>query len=116
MKLARFIAALALVSCGGHVAGEQTSGRDPASSGTGAPACVLGAPGEWLCAGLGATLACPIAPATAGACVGSYPIDPAMPVYIHEGESCLECANGEGTVWTCESSGWQSGATLSCKT
>jgi hypothetical protein len=109
MKLTQLIVALALVSCG-----EQTSLHGQTGSGTGAPACVLGAPGEWLCAGLGVAPTCPIDPEASGPCVGSYPIDPAMPLYIHPGESCLVCANGQGTVWTCESGGWQLGATLSC--
>jgi hypothetical protein len=136
MKLAHLAATLALVSCGGQVAGsEPTSGSSGHGSDTGsgtgassapdaanasddasAPACVTAGVGEWLCAGLGTEPGCPGGIVAGATCLnGVITSNPQMPAHLTApGFSCLACANGEGTVWTCEASGWQSGATLSC--
>ena len=130
MKLAHLVAALALVSCGGQVTGQsgQRTGVGSGAemgSGTGVSSgaddasvadCVAEGTGEWLCAGLGREPACPRGLAAGGPCLNNtYTTNPNLPHHtIEQGFTCLACAGGVGTVWTCGESGWQSGEALTC--
>ncbi len=136
MKLAYLVAAVALVSCGGEVAGpsvqgsgsgsgEQTSGQGQTGSGTGVspvgddaggPECVGDSAGGWSCAGIGQEPSCPGGVVAGVSCLDNvYATNPTMPAHVTSaGFTCLACANGEGTVWTCDASGWAAGETVTC--